>query len=206
VKRQPFWPHQPEHLWIGYPHKTLDALTKAVYLWEASNYVHQLFVINLEARRSDFWQMTLHHYVTLALIGGSYVCCFNRVGLVVLLLLDPSDVLLALAKLLKYMGWQTVCDIMFGLFMMTWTVLRHAMFLWVLWLCYNDAPRLINYTSTPSLESGNVFTPFTYVVFIGLLIVLQFILLIWFVMIIKVAIRVLTAKGAVDSRSDSEDD
>ena len=80
------------------------------------------------------------------------------------------------------------------------------MFLWVLWLCYNDAPRLINYTSTPSLESGNVFTPSTYVLFIGLLIVLQFILLIWFVMIIKVAIRVLTAKGAVDSRSDSEDD
>ena len=51
-----------------------------------------------------------------------------------------------------------------------------------------------------------MFTPSTYVLFIGLLIVLQFILLIWFVMIIKVAIRVLTAKGAVDSRSDSEDD
>lgn len=73
----------------------MDGLTKAVYLWEASNYIHQLFVINIEARRSDYVQMTVHHIVTMMLIGGSYVCCFWRIGLVILLLMDPSDILLA---------------------------------------------------------------------------------------------------------------
>lgn len=95
ARRQPFWPYNPEDLWHGYPHTTMDGLTKAVYLWEASNYIHQLFVLNIEARRSDYAQMGVHHLITLALIGGSYVCCFWRVGLVILLLMDPSDVLLA---------------------------------------------------------------------------------------------------------------
>lgn len=94
-RRQPFWFWNPEQLWVGYPHTTMDGLTKAVYLWEASNYIHQLFVINIEARRSDYLQMTVHHIVTMLLIGGSYACCFWRIGLVILLLMDPSDVLLA---------------------------------------------------------------------------------------------------------------
>lgn len=94
-RRQPFWLWNPEQLWAGYPHTTMDGLTKAVYLWEGSNYIHQLFVINIEARRSDYVQMTVHHIVTMMLIGGSYVCCFWRIGLVILLLMDPSDILLA---------------------------------------------------------------------------------------------------------------
>lgn len=82
----------------------MDALTKAVYLWEASNYIHQMFVINMEARRSDYAQMTTHHLVTLMLIGGSYACCFWRVGLVVLLLMDPSDVLLSVRVITEQDG------------------------------------------------------------------------------------------------------
>lgn len=91
----PFWPDKPEHFWIGYPHTTMDALTKVLYLWEASNYMHQLIVVCVEEKRSDFYQMMMHHAVTLVLIFGSYACCLHRVGIAILFLLDPSDILLA---------------------------------------------------------------------------------------------------------------
>jgi len=205
-RRQPFWPWRPEHLWLDYPRTTMDALTKAVYLWEASNYIHQVFVINLEERRSDFWQMLTHHAVTLVLISGSYVCCFYPVGIVVLLLMDPADVCLSAAKMLKYMGWQTLCDIMFGIFMLVWTITRHIAYAFVWWSCYKDAPALIRFSDRLNVASGHALTPTSYVVFLVLLAILQAILLVWFGMIVNVAVRVLTQKGATDSRSDDSDE
>lgn len=205
ARRQPFWPWKPEQLWLEYPRTTMDALTKAVYLWEASNYIHQVFVINLEERRSDFWQMLTHHIVTLFLIGGSYVCCFHPVGIVVLLLMDPADVCLSTAKMLKYMGWQTLCDIMFGIFMLVWVITRHIAYAFVWWTCYKDAPALIRFSDRLDLVWGHALTPMSYAVFLVLLAILQGILLIWFGMIVNVAVRVLTQKGAIDSRSDDSD-
>ncbi|WFD19464.1 sphingosine N-acyltransferase [Malassezia caprae] len=206
ARRQPFWLWKPEQLWLQYPRTTMDALTKAVYLWEASNYIHQVFVINLEERRSDFWQMLTHHIVTLFLIGGSYMCCFHPVGIVVLLLMDPADVCLSTAKLLKYMGWQTLCDIMFGIFMIVWVITRHIAYLFVWWTCYKDAPALIRFSDRLDVVSGHALTPMSYIVFLVLLAILQAILLVWFGMIVNVAVRVLTQKGAIDSRSDDSDE
>lgn len=204
-RKQPFWPWKPEQLWLNYPRTTMDALTKAVYLWEASNYIHQLFVINLEERRSDFAQMLTHHFVTLLLIGGSYACCFHPVGIVVLLLMDPADVCLSSAKLLKYMGCQTLCDIMFAIFMIVWFITRHVAYAFVWWSCYRDAPAIIHFSDRLDVVSGHALTPMSYVVFLTLLATLQVILLIWFGMIVKVAARVLTQQGAIDSRSDDSD-
>ena len=44
------------------------------------------------------------------------------------------------------------------------------------------------------------------IVFLVLLAILQAILLVWFSMIVNVAVRVLTQKGATDSRSDDSDE
>lgn len=206
IKRQPFWVWKPEYLWLGYPVTTTDALTKAVYLWEASNYIHQVFAINLEERRSDYWQMLTHHYVTLLLIGGSYVSCFHYVGLVILLLMDPADVCLSIAKLSKYMGSTTVCDVLFAIFMLVWIITRHVGYAFVWWSCFKDAPRLIPFGTTYNLASGHMLTQTSYVFFLALLGMLQVILLVWLGMILKIALRVVTAKGAVDTRSDDDSD
>lgn len=206
MKRQPFWVWKPEYLWLGYPVTTTDALTKAVYLWEASNYIHQVFVINLEERRSDFWQMLTHHIVTLLLIGGSYVSCFHYVGLVILVLMDPADICLSIAKLSKYMGSTTVCDVLFAIFMLVWIITRHIGYAFVWWSCFKDAPRLIPFGTSYNLASGHMLTQTSYVLFLALLGMLQMILLVWLGMILRIALRVVTAKGAVDTRSDDESD
>lgn len=200
--QQPFWPARLEHLWIGYPHTTMTAAAKALYLWEASNYLHQLITINLEEKRSDDLQMMTHHVVTLMLISASYVCCFYRVGIAVLFLMDPSDILLGVAKLVRYMGLQTLCDALFGLFMLTWTVMRHVMYIYLIHSCVTQAPKYIAFRSPVDFRSGYVFTPRTYYVFITLLCMLQVLLLVWYSMIVGVAYRVLTKAGAADSRSD----
>lgn len=205
VRRQPFWPLKTEHFWIGYPHTTMDAAAKSLYLWEASNYLHQLIVVCVEERRSDFAQMMFHHVLTLALIFGSYVTCFHRIGLMILFLLDPSDILLAAAKLLRYMGYQTLCDCAFALFMLTWLVERHGLFSIVYYSSLVEAPALLQFVEHADLAAGNFMTITSYWVFNGLLGLLQVILLIWCSMILGVAYRVLTNAGAVDSRSDDSE-
>lgn len=108
--------------------------------------------------------------------------------------------------MLKYMGWQTTCDAMFGAFMISWTITRHICYMFVMMTCIYDAPRLIPYRSPVDLRAGYAFTPALYVMFISLLAVLQSILLVWFGMILKVTYRVLTNAGAIDSRSDDDSD
>lgn len=51
-----------------------------------------------------------------------YICCYryHKIGLLVLLLHDPADVLLELAKCNVYFKFQKIADIVFALFIYTW--------------------------------------------------------------------------------------
>lgn len=199
---QSYWPLKTVEYWTSYPESSLEPLFKFYYLASCAFYIQQLFVLHVEARRSDHWQMFSHHVITIALISGSYVCSYHRVGNAILCLMDPSDIALNVAKMLKYAGWQTTCDIAFGLFMVSWLVTRHVLYLRVLWSCIYDSVKVISFR--PASEAGNYFTHTNYVTLIVLLCALQVILLMWFYMICRVAYRVVTKAGAVDSRSDAE--
>ena len=52
-------------------------------------------MVNIEKRRKDHVQMSVHHVITIALIVGSYACNLTRAGNVVLCLMDLSDIFLA---------------------------------------------------------------------------------------------------------------
>ncbi|SPO37159.1 related to LAG1 - longevity-assurance protein [Pseudozyma flocculosa] len=203
ASRESYWPMKTSEYWTHYPTATLDGLNKLYYLGELAFYIQQLFVLNVEARRSDHWQMFSHHVITIALIGGSYAYSFHRVGNAILCLMDPSDICLALAKMLKYSGLQTVCDAAFGIFMLSWLVTRHILYMVVMRSCIVEfSPhRVVLPTGDGGLEAPGSAPYWT---LIGLLSGLQVILMIWFGMILRVLYRVLTKAGAVDSRSDDE--
>lgn len=84
----------PSALWLNYPHIPLAAPVKLYYLLQAASYLHQVLILNAEARRKDHVQMMTHHVITIALIGASYFTNFVRVGCLTLVLMDWCDILL----------------------------------------------------------------------------------------------------------------
>ena len=124
----------------------------------------------------------------------------------------------------------TACDIVFGIFILAWFVARHVLYMVHFWStsrsigtlktygCYSSVTgERLSYDGGSELLS-NILQPFywpdgpvcfnqrVFVTLWGLLLVLQLLMIIWFVMIVRVAYRVLSGQGAEDTRSDDEDE
>ena len=83
----------------------------------------------IEARHKDYYQMYIHHLVTIGLILGSWMYGYIRVGVLVLFIHDTSDVPLDLMKMLNYLKVQGprgffLVEIAFVFNLMTWAFFR----------------------------------------------------------------------------------
>lgn len=94
VLTSPYWGDMRE-MWANYPQIESDGSFKAYYLVEMAFWLQQVFVLNIEARRKDFWQMFTHHIITCTLIFMSYTYNVTCVGNVILCIMDSSDILLS---------------------------------------------------------------------------------------------------------------
>ena len=129
--------------------------------------------------------------------------------------------------MLKYLELQRSCDATFILFLISWPITRHYIYNLILYSAYFDATAIFHrdnysnptYQITPPKGGGNwgegynwnpqegyYFTYEVHMAFIVLLATLQVILLLWFAMIIRLAIRVVRGDHAEDDRSDDEDE
>ena len=161
--------------------------------------MHQILILNAEARRKDHIQMMAHHIITVFLMVTSYFTNFTRVGCVIMVLMDCCDIFLPvssssfpihvfnlikflslqLAKMIRYLNIsQFACDLMFGCFMLFWVVTRHVLFLSVILSLMFTAPQLIEMQWTP--EKGYFFDNKAHMMFSGLLCSLQVCLLLYF--------------------------
>ncbi|ETI23757.1 hypothetical protein G647_05563 [Cladophialophora carrionii CBS 160.54] len=217
-------------LWRTWPDREMEGIAKWYYLVQFGFWLQQIVVVNIEERRKDHWQMFTHHIFTCALIFTSYGYHQYRVGTLILCLMDFADIILPLAKILKYLHFELACDIAFGVFMVSWFALRHVLYNMVWYSIYAHIPQEIRYGcyrgSVKDLEGpiptpndwDHLIQPFKNPVglvcwnnsikwgFLSMLAALQVILIIWFGMIVRVAYKVITGKGAEDVRSDDEDD
>ncbi|OTA95313.1 hypothetical protein M434DRAFT_20324 [Hypoxylon sp. CO27-5] len=200
----------------------------AYMLAQWSYWIQQLLVVNLEARRKDYWEMIVHHFATISLIASAYAYHQTRVANLILVSMDVIELLFPLAKCLRYIGFTTICDVTFGIFMVTWFLTRHVFYLMICWSVYSDTPRLMP-TACYEGSADDLHGPFpvpdgwlhllkpfrnpTGVVcmddgirkgFLLFLLLLEVVMAMWFVLIIQVAIRVLKGDGAEDVRSDEE--
>ncbi|ORY67522.1 TLC domain-containing protein [Pseudomassariella vexata] len=226
----PFYLNMSE-LWTNWPQRDLSGLTKFYILAQLSFYLQQVVAINFEDRRKDHWQMCVHHVVTIALLWGAYAYHQTRIGTLILILMDNGDILLGIAKCLKYLDFSTVCDYMFGLFIVSWAICRHGFYLVACWSLYAESLKHIpagcsrgpDHDLTGPFEHetegwGHLLAPFTdgqgtvcwneniTTGFLVTLLFLQVVQIVWFVLILKVAIRVIKGTGAEDVRSDSEEE
>uniref|UniRef100_A0A7S0SY64 TLC domain-containing protein n=1 Tax=Mantoniella antarctica TaxID=81844 RepID=A0A7S0SY64_9CHLO len=200
-----FWPS--ERWWSDYNSGKMmlisDAL-KAYYLLYAARYSQGIVSVLIEHKRKDFWEMQVHHVVTVALITVSYIYGWNRVGSVVMVLLDPADVPLHAAKMCKYIAdarggrvgkaCQTAADVFFVIFMLLFAVMRLGLYPYVVWSAHIEAAAYFHFGRDA----------YVCVVLLYLLLGLQ---VYWFALILKVAIRVVRSDGVVeDVRSDDEEE
>jgi acyl-CoA-dependent ceramide synthase len=83
-----------KELWSEFPKPLLEPRVKWYYIVQFAFWLQQLFVVNIEERRKDHWQMFTHHVFTSALLLTSYGFYQTKVGNVILSLMDVVDILL----------------------------------------------------------------------------------------------------------------
>ncbi|KAK8128542.1 TLC domain-containing protein [Apiospora sp. TS-2023a] len=222
-----------EGLWIGWPHqRELEGLMKGYFLVQWAYWTQQLLVVNLEARRKDYLEMVLHHVITTTLISASYAYHLHRVGHLILVLMDTVELVFPLAKCLKYLGFKTVCDVIFGVFLFTWAWTRHVFYGMVCWSFWHDLPRIVTvpcYKGSPDDLQGPLPAPeegdTSYLLepfydrggtvcltdgirtgLMAFLVALELVICVWSYLIVRVSIRVLKGASAEDVRSDDEEE
>lgn len=193
-------------MWQDYPHIELDVRIKQFYLVVLAYWITQLYVLHVEARRKDHYQMFTHHIITCALVIGSYTSYYTRIGHVVMIIMDFVDFTLSLAKVFKYLGFETLCNLTFITFLLSWIVCRHGIFMYQLWYAYCVATDFIKGNCKhDSFGNEFCFKQSSHDLFGLLLLMLQIISIMWLIMIIRVLINMLRGGSAEDSRSDDED-
>ncbi|KAI9749677.1 MAG: sphingosine N-acyltransferase lag1 [Lichina confinis] len=215
-------------MWTTWPDRKLEGVMKRYYLIQFAFWLQQIVVVNIEERRKDYHQMLTHHIITCFLVLTSYGHHFTKVGHVILCLMEVVDVILPLAKMLKYMHFEVACDVAFGVFMGTWVVARHVLYMMVVYSTYRDTKETIPFgcfdkDNQVSEQPAQVTDSFLQVVqpfispdsficwthnvkwtFLTMLLALQALTLIWFGMIMRVAWRIVKGGKAEDSRSEDE--
>ncbi|KAH7112827.1 TLC domain-containing protein [Dendryphion nanum] len=127
-------------MWAGWPQREVNGLWKWYYLVQWASYLQQNLSVNIEEKRKDYAQMSIHHIFTSALIFFSYGYYHMRVGTAILCIMDFIDIVLPTAKLLKYTGYTKACDVAFGIFFGSWFITRHIFFNLVCWSIYAHTP------------------------------------------------------------------
>lgn len=196
------WVWPSANWWLGYAegrHIFMRADFRCFYMMYISRYAQGLVSVLLEPKRKDLAQMLIHHGATVVLIALSYVSGWNRVGLVVMVLMDPGDVPLHTAKLCKYMHavtnkkiWEFLANRLFEFFGVIFFLTRLVAHGYVCWSAHIEATRY--FKKTPAAWAC--------VALLELLLALQ---IYWFSLIIQVAIRRAKGGQTTDIRSDSSD-
>ncbi|KAG2470371.1 ATS17 metalloproteinase, partial [Polypterus senegalus] len=76
----------------------------------------------------DFKEQIIHHLATIILLSFSWCANYARIGTLVMITHDASDILLESAKLFHYAGWKDICDAIFVCFAVVFIVTRLVIF------------------------------------------------------------------------------
>lgn len=189
------WLTDTSFFWRDWPHQRFSQ--KLLFLYKAyfASYASGLLMLVFwDTHRSDFWAMLLHHVATVCLVALSYYLGFLRVGSMIMILHDPSDIILEVTKMLNYAEWEQMSTVMFAVFMASWFFTRLVYF-----------PFRIVWSTSHEVEHVLGFKPDMYMLFNGLLLMLVALHIYWFAIICNIALqKVLEGKDVADVREAEE--
>jgi hypothetical protein len=154
----------------------------------------------------------VHHSTETLLLLFSLACRFTRFGIVVFLIHDPSDLFLQLAKVSEYTtrhpsrkNWKFLVTLWFVLFALCWLVLRLILLPFLFSGIWTDVvnPMEVLVKNITRLQNIKLLVRLVFSGLAGALYVLH---VWWFVMILKIAYRIVAKTNLRDTRSDDEND
>uniref|UniRef100_A0A8C6SSB7 Ceramide synthase 3a n=1 Tax=Neogobius melanostomus TaxID=47308 RepID=A0A8C6SSB7_9GOBI len=164
------------------------------YILELSFYSSLLLSVAFDIKRKDFREQIVHHCATVVLLSFSWCVNYIRVGTLVMLVHDASDVLLESAKLFNYAKWERTCQGLFVLFAAVFMGTRLVIFpFWLIHCTWVYPP--LHYPPF-----------FGYYFFNAALLVLQGLHVFWAYLILRMVNKFLFGKLTGDERSDDEEE
>jgi len=145
-------------------------------LWGYTAFHHAFF----DEVRKDYFAMYGHHLVTVALIFSSYLFHYTRIGVLVLIIHDVSDIFLDFLKLSHYLDVDLAVFITFVINMISWIYFR----------LYQFPFRVIHaglFTSIALVPNGKWWALSN-----ALLIILQILHVYWFQLLARIAVELIT--------------
>ncbi|KXZ42818.1 hypothetical protein GPECTOR_116g350 [Gonium pectorale] len=128
------WFTDSRYWWLGCTHFPPCNLpvSRGVLLFycaETGFYLQAIhFLAVYEERRKDWMESMIHHVVTSGLLFYSYSVNFTRVGVVIILIHDVSDIFLEMAKLARYADRDDIGTPAFLVFFVSWVLCRVVIF------------------------------------------------------------------------------
>lgn len=207
MSQLPIWYFNCTPQWTEYPTWKMTPALKTYYLLQFAYWLQQFIVLalGLEKPRRDHKELVAHHFVTLYLVGGSYMTNMTWLGTMVFVTMDWSEAFIAIAKCSNYLRLQNTSTVLFAIFVVVWTYTRHWLniyFLWSVWTEYDLIPDSTRRWSPseglwmPQWVKYQMFLPMT---------ILQVINILWYYKIWRILIRVVSQSVLADDRSDDED-
>lgn len=146
-----------------------------------------------ETRRKDFWQMFIHHLITLTLLSVSWSINAIRGGSLIVFVHDIADVLLEFSKAAKYARYEKTCQSVFVSFILIWIITRLGIFSKIVYCGIFEFPTIYpRYPLYYALAILNI-----------LLLVLH---ILWTYMILQVIVRMFKTNDFGDVRSSTEEE
>lgn len=205
MSHTPIWFFQTRPFYENYPHKTHDWYFKVYYLGQAAFWAQQslVLVLQLEKPRKDFYELIVHHIVTIALIWCSYRFHFTWMGLAVYVTMDVSDFFLCTSKTLNYID-SVLTGPFLLLFLVVWVYLRHYINLKILWSVLTEFRTIGEWELNWETQQYKCWI--SQPIVFGLIFALQILNSYWLFLILRIVYRYVVGGVAEDERSDDEDE
>lgn len=170
-----------------WPFTIMPPNLKFYYILSASYYMEDMLVLLVKDPNFDFWEMVLHHIITIMLIFASYMNGFWNVGIHVLIQMDISDIFIGLIRaIMDFASIKYVLGSYIGI-MVSWIHFRFIAYIKCVVWPFGFGGRLAvdGYTDVVTVID------FLLVALLGLNIY-------WFVLLFLMGYRLATKKQAVD--------
>ena len=148
--------------------------------------------------RGDFREMMAHHIVTNALIFGSSFYRFTRIGSMIFLIHDLSDVPIDMSKLANFVKWKVTTIVCFVVMVLMWVITRLTIFPFVIFksvLMESHKYLVAQGTLDPALYEAYCY------IFFFLLMALVLLHVTWFLILLRIG-WTLVSKGETHDYSE----